>query len=114
MSVATTRGIYFCLVRIFTAGVSRKARAIERRSNTIRSEEHTSELQSQSNLVCRLLLEKKKNKFRHSMHPLAHLERSVTNYTSTAALQYRQILLVRASTPSAADNRLSAHIAIHT
>src|SRR2546430_13511151 len=29
----------------------------------IRSEEHTSELQSQSNLVCRLLLEKK-NKYR--------------------------------------------------
>src|SRR5256886_8913555 len=31
-----------------------------------RSEEHTSELQSQSNLVCRLLLEKKK----HTMTPL--------------------------------------------
>src|SRR2546430_9545845 len=30
------------------------------RSN-VRSEEHTSELQSQSNLVCRLLLEKKNN-----------------------------------------------------
>src|SRR5688572_32637832 len=30
-------------------------------SNTYRSEEHTSELQSQPNLVCRLLLEKKKN-----------------------------------------------------
>src|SRR2546427_6440555 len=29
-------------------------------SNRNRSEEHTSELQSQSNLVCRLLLEKKK------------------------------------------------------
>src|SRR2546430_9918982 len=29
---------------------------------TTRSEEHTSELQSQSNLVCRLLLEKKKKK----------------------------------------------------
>src|SRR5688572_31378824 len=28
-----------------------------------RSEEHTSELQSQSNLVCRLLLEKKKKKY---------------------------------------------------
>src|SRR2546427_4212568 len=28
----------------------------------MRSEEHTSELQSQSNLVCRLLLEKKKRK----------------------------------------------------
>src|SRR2546427_3381574 len=32
-----------------------------------RSEEHTSELQSQSNLVCRLLLEKKKKK--KSQHP---------------------------------------------
>src|SRR2546430_3152590 len=29
-------------------------------TSNIRSEEHTSELQSQSNLVCRLLLEKKK------------------------------------------------------
>src|SRR5256885_3987010 len=29
-----------------------------------RSEEHTSELQSPCNLVCRLLLEKKKNKYR--------------------------------------------------
>src|SRR2546430_6430738 len=32
-----------------------------------RSEEHTSELQSQSNLVCRLLLEKKK---KNKQHPL--------------------------------------------
>src|SRR2546430_13172876 len=31
-----------------------------------RSEEHTSELQSQSNLVCRLLLEKKKKKTKTS------------------------------------------------
>src|SRR2546427_4697663 len=30
------------------------------RNCVVRSEEHTSELQSQSNLVCRLLLEKKK------------------------------------------------------
>src|SRR2546427_4905762 len=30
-----------------------------------RSEEHTSELQSQSNLVCRLLLEKKKKQNQH-------------------------------------------------
>src|SRR2546427_6145737 len=33
-----------------------------RSSLACRSEEHTSELQSQSNLVCRLLLEKKKKK----------------------------------------------------
>src|SRR2546427_1976016 len=37
---------------------------IPRQGNHVsrRSEEHTSELQSQSNLVCRLLLEKKKKK----------------------------------------------------
>src|SRR2546430_201576 len=34
-----------------------------------RSEEHTSELQSQSNLVCRLLLEKKKIKRQHTCPP---------------------------------------------
>src|SRR5438034_6763460 len=33
---------------------------------TTRSEEHTSELQSHSDLVCRLLLEKKKKKYTHS------------------------------------------------
>src|SRR2546427_5674632 len=36
-----------------------------------RSEEHTSELQSQSNLVCRLLLEKKKKKKNHDKHESA-------------------------------------------
>src|SRR2546427_1938575 len=36
------------------------AEAVHRRAHLPRSEEHTSELQSQSNLVCRLLLEKKK------------------------------------------------------
>src|SRR2546430_8395030 len=35
-----------------------------------RSEEHTSELQSQSNLVCRLLLEKKKNTIHNHLTPL--------------------------------------------
>src|SRR2546430_3922677 len=34
-----------------------------------RSEEHTSELQSQSNLVCRLLLEKKKKQPHHHCRP---------------------------------------------
>src|SRR2546426_8358691 len=34
-----------------------------------RSEEHTSELQSPCNLVCRLLLEKKKKKTRHAATP---------------------------------------------
>src|SRR5690606_41388555 len=36
------------------------------RSEAIRSEEHTSELQSRENLVCRLLLEKKKKSIRQN------------------------------------------------
>src|SRR2546426_6536524 len=42
-------------------GCTRSSRA---RSFALRSEEHTSELQSPCNLVCRLLLEKKKTKLR--------------------------------------------------
>src|SRR2546430_10562081 len=44
---------------LFAAARARRRR--ESRVDEHRSEEHTSELQSQSNLVCRLLLEKKKN-----------------------------------------------------
>src|SRR2546426_3184604 len=43
--------------------VSRGAQSL--RDASSRSEEHTSELQSPCNLVCRLLLEKKKNKAIH-------------------------------------------------
>src|SRR2546430_12668952 len=43
----------------------------------LRSEEHTSELQSQSNLVCRLLLEKKK--IQHTTTSLDH----TTSFLST-------------------------------
>src|SRR2546430_8082871 len=48
-------------------GTARRCRPCPARAGTARSEEHTSELQSQSNLVCRLLLEKKK-KIRTSSH----------------------------------------------
>src|SRR2546430_4453395 len=37
----------------------------DRELDLARSEEHTSELQSQSNIVCRLLLEKKKKRYRN-------------------------------------------------
>src|SRR3712207_8752608 len=38
----------------------------------LRSEEHTSELQSRQYLVCRLLLEKKKMELRHSLEHIDH------------------------------------------
>src|SRR3712207_8632710 len=47
----------------------------------IRSEEHTSELQSRQYLVCRLLLEKKKNK----MHLINLKHPNQINYTSVQA-----------------------------
>src|SRR2546430_7718024 len=49
----------------------------------VRSEEHTSELQSQSNLVCRLLLEKKKKRDRDSEYTLGVAESSNTYARST-------------------------------
>src|SRR2546430_7864055 len=42
---------------------------IEQLDRPTRSEEHTSELQSQSNIVCRLLLEKKKTTIHLSLRP---------------------------------------------
>src|SRR2546430_5792387 len=46
-----------------------------RESRFLRSEEHTSELQSQSNLVCRLLLEKKKQVYHNPQRH--HIDRIV-------------------------------------
>src|SRR5688572_31487692 len=50
--------------------IARKKSPRKRRrpNRQCRSEEHTSELQSQSNLVCRLLLEKKKKKTSNKNH----------------------------------------------
>src|SRR2546430_8801259 len=54
----------------------RRQRSPQRRrlhpGRLFRSEEHTSELQSQSNLVCRLLLEKKKTSTHLSNLPIFH------------------------------------------
>src|SRR2546427_7578003 len=56
------------------------------RRDGLRSEEHTSELQSQSNLVCRLLLEKKKN--RHTARALAPVRCAVRGIAAAAAVGY--------------------------
>src|SRR5690606_40516374 len=45
---------------LLTSQLKLKNEDISPRKNLLRSEEHTSELQSRENLVCRLLLEKKK------------------------------------------------------
>src|SRR5690606_39453824 len=52
----------------------------------LRSEEHTSELQSRENLVCRLLLEKKKYNYR-LVKKKSRLVSNYTIYTFTNSLQ---------------------------
>src|SRR2546430_3097059 len=59
---ATGLAIVELLTGLGRAGKTMMITTHDERILEIRSEEHTSELQSQSNLVCRLLLEKKKNK----------------------------------------------------
>src|SRR5690242_21610949 len=44
------------------SAMCRACASVSRNGSRVRSEEHTSELQSHVNLVCRLLLEKKKKK----------------------------------------------------
>src|SRR2546425_9775594 len=62
-----------CVADVFDAMTSRRAykKAIPNTDvrGYVRSEEHTSELQSLAYLVCRLLLEKKKNKFDDAAAP---------------------------------------------
>src|SRR5260370_11328854 len=61
--VAADQAVLGCQMRrdfdVEFVGVERKRRRVHKQTGT-RSEEHTSELQSHLNLVCRLLLEKKK------------------------------------------------------
>src|SRR5256885_3287171 len=52
--------------RIGHRGRAHPGHLLQRLSDVLRSEEHTSELQSPCNLVCRLLLEKKK-----TTHPIS-------------------------------------------
>src|SRR2546430_9726366 len=54
--------VHFAVSQGQTLTVEEMQQLIERADQNKRSEEHTSELQSQSNLVCRLLLEKKKKR----------------------------------------------------
>src|SRR5688572_31844777 len=51
-----------------------------------RSEEHTSELQSQSNLVCRLLLEKKKKKNKNRYNNDINISPFMKDLTSDKSL----------------------------
>src|SRR2546430_4928673 len=56
--------------------------SVRLRLSPARSEEHTSELQSQSNLVCRLLLEKKNNQLAVVPRPALTIDHSAATSPS--------------------------------
>src|SRR2546430_11696655 len=56
----TTAGVLGVILFAISLAAWPVANRLRESEALVRSEEHTSELQSQSNLVCRLLLEKKK------------------------------------------------------
>src|SRR5438034_7037793 len=61
-----------------------------------RSEEHTSELQSHSDLVCRLLLEKKKKNIKFKLNiPLQHLNELATLVIIMMANKYEFLQITR-------------------
>src|SRR2546430_3804225 len=73
-----------------------------------RSEEHTSELQSQSNLVCRLLLEKKKLSH-HPHHRPHHAPRSVPLLPLLVQTAPLVSLLFHCTAPLAAAHAQPSH-----
>src|SRR5256885_967745 len=82
------------LVPGFDRLVTLDANAIKELPHQIRSEEHTSELQSPCNLVCRLLLEKKKNIQKLTIHDQEHPPvRHVTSEHTSSVLYIVAILL---------------------
>src|SRR2546430_4448284 len=78
-------------------GRSRPLSAWRSATARVRSEEHTSELQSQSNLVCRLLLEKKKLTYQkpYLCFPHSHnrtCSRTPLPYDPVSSFKYRRPL----------------------
>src|SRR5215216_7657269 len=64
------RSTLFPYTTLFRSPPTRPGRWCARWPRKRRSEEHTSELQSPDHLVCRLLLEKKKNKKKYSINKI--------------------------------------------
>src|SRR5258708_11288561 len=96
------RSTLFPYTTLFRSGLERNASipasahsfiASEVTSEAMRSEEHTSELQSPDHLVCRLLLEKKKNKSlrelkRSHSHPAARKSSHRRSNTASSQSSY--------------------------
>src|SRR6266496_1076364 len=74
----------------------RTRRTVPRWAQDLRSEEHTSELQSRRDLVCRLLLEKKKNADINTVHRRLDLsgDRALLENASDPEVDYFKVVSV--------------------
>src|SRR5256884_2772646 len=63
------------------------------RAAVLRSEEHTSELQSRLHLVCRLLLEKKKTKYVHAARGFERTTSTILTTVTQTILCSRSVLI---------------------
>src|SRR2546430_7641386 len=82
---------------------------VRRVARAARSEEHTSELQSQSNLVCRLLLEKKKHHTRlMTSETLTFLSNNGFNNILTPAALHLFVIPYSSSTTASTRTMLTS------
>src|SRR2546430_12428143 len=82
ISIPDYSGAWMSSLKVLRCSDTRQGHGPMRRRDfiaLIRSEEHTSELQSQSNLVCRLLLEKKK---KHTLMPISPFPSLTSTHSS--------------------------------
>src|SRR5256885_3904474 len=77
-----------------------------------RSEEHTSELQSPCNLVCRLLLEKKKNMILKTYFNPQYYTINLANTLSSTLTLLLRIFYVFSAIPSLLSNLTIGHICV--
>src|SRR5256886_13496605 len=90
-----------------SSGLRLNKAASLRSGGTSRSEEHTSELQSQSNLVCRLLLEKKKKQKHKSLKNEHQKELNIAKSDLLTFLQRPHFLMQRISSPGSLSDQLA-------
>src|SRR2546426_7033711 len=89
--------------------------AAAQRQHVLRSEEHTSELQSPCNLVCRLLLEKKKNN-QHDLTGIIHSDLNqgirVRMNTLTVSGVTERVVIVRSPSrrSTVTDSKALSHV----
>src|SRR3989449_5247783 len=94
--------IQYALPYIFGIGPSNAKKILA--ETGVRSEEHTSELQSRLHLVCRLLLEKKKKTYQNTTTPRRKL---YTRDPRTAEIRRPSLSHDRLSQPQAREHRPS-------